>query len=143
MTYRAKALTHSAVQASMAFQMPPDLAETRANGSQTAAATPTPCLDTSGATDASNRLPDGLSTGNLDLGLVDTQPGEGGSMSPPAGTDLTAAQYLDLMRKRYRTDPGHRQHIALYARRGAYCAGPYAEQARQFLAAIRENFFKN
>lgn len=75
--------------------------------------------------------------GNLDLGLVDTTPGKRGSMSPPAGTDLTAAQYQDLMRKRYRDDPGYRQHMVLYAKRKATCSGPYAEQAAAILSAIR------
>lgn len=99
--------------------------------------------------DASNRLagaatsetvitPVDIPTGNLDLGLVDTTPGKRGSMSPPEGTDLTAAQYQDLMRKRYRDDPGHRQHMVLYAKRNAPCSGPYAEQARAILVAIRE-----
>jgi hypothetical protein len=79
-----------------------------------------------------------MPTGNLDLGLVDTTPGEGGAMSPPEGSDLTATQYQDLMRKLYRADPGHRQHMALWAKRGAPCTGPYAEQARAILGAIRE-----
>lgn len=138
-----------AAQASMAFQEPPDLTQRQQNGTQKAAASPGPSEDTSraaavlklraeAATGKTVITPVDMPTGNLDLGLVDTTPGEGGAMSPPAGTDWTPGQYRDAMRLRYRHHPGHRQHMALYAKRGAPCTGPYAEQAREILGAIRE-----
>ena len=138
-----------AAQASMAFQEPPDLTQRQQNGTQKATSSQGPSEDScraaavlnlraEAATGITVITPVDMPMGNLDLGLVDTTPGEGGAMSPPAGSDLTAAQYQDLMRKRYRADPGHRQHMALYAKRGAPCTGPYADQARAILGAIRE-----
>jgi len=148
-TYRKPDPSAQAAQASMAFQEPPDLTQRHQNGTQKATASVDPGEDTCRAAEVLNLrseaatgktviTPVDMPTGNLDLGLVDTTPGEGGAMSPPGGTDLTAAQYHDLMRKRYRADPGHRQHMALYAKRNAPCTGPYAEQARAILGAIRE-----
>lgn len=98
---------------------------------------PAPGVQAAKASMAFQAPPPDHATGNLDLGLVDTNPGNRGSMSPPAGTDLTAAQYQDLMRKRYRDDPGHRQHMFLYAKRNAPCSGPYAEQAAAILSSLR------
>ena len=130
-TYRKPDIGVQAAQAAMAFQTPP--ADTGPS-EDTCRADEVLKLRAEAATGKSVDMP----TGNLDLGMVDTTPGEGGAMSPPAGTDLTAAQYQDLMRKRYRADPGHMQHMALYAKRNAPCTGPYADQARAILGAIRE-----
>ena len=123
-----------AAQASMAFQTPPT---EPCPSEDTCRAAEVLKLRAEAATGITVITPVDMPMGNLDLGLVDTTPGEGGAMSPPAGSDLTAAQYQDLMRKRYRADPGHRQHMALYARRNTPCTGPYAEQARAILRAIR------
>jgi hypothetical protein len=119
----------------MAFQTPPT---TSGPSEDTCRAAAVLNLRAEAATGKTVITPVDVPTGNLDLGLVDTTPGEGGAMSPPAGSDLTETQYHDLMRKRYRADPGHRQHMALWAKRGAPCTGPYAEQARAILGAIRE-----
>jgi hypothetical protein len=134
-TYRKPDPGAQAAQASMAFQTPPAAPSPSEDTCRAAAVLN---LRAEAATGITVITPVDMPLGNLDLGLVDTTPGEGGAMSPPAGSGLTAAQYQDLMRKRYRADPGHRQHMALYAKRGAPCTGPYAEQARAILGAIRE-----
>jgi hypothetical protein len=76
--------------------------------------------------------------GNLDLGLVDTTPGEGGAMSPLHGDQFSPEDYREFIRHRYKNSPKARQHILLYAKRNTPCTGPYAEQARAILGAIRE-----
>jgi hypothetical protein len=133
--YRKQDPGAQAAQAAMAFQTTP---AAPGPGEDTCRAAEVLKLRAEAATGKTVITPVDMPTGNLDLGLVDTTPGEGGAMSPPAGSDLTAAQYQDLMRKRYRADPWHRQHMALWAKRGAPCTGPYAEQARAILGAIRE-----
>lgn len=97
----------------------------------------------SGAAGASNReirVPAGI----LDFGTVDTTPGASCVFAPPAGKTLTADEYLELMRNRYRIDPGARQQIGTFARRSLPTAtrsalryaGPWAAEARSILATL-------
>jgi hypothetical protein len=74
----------------------------------------------------------------IDMTTIDTTPGAGGAMAPPAGTDLTKPQYLDLMRKRYRDGPLYRQHMGVFARRlyDLDIIGPFAEEARNILGKL-------
>ena len=76
--------------------------------------------------------------GIVDMTAVDTTPGAGGAMAPPAGTDLTGPQYLDLMRERYRNNPLYRQHMRVFARRlhDLTITGPFAEEASNLLGKI-------
>jgi len=110
-----------AVAPSVAMQAPPDLPMGKGKGK------------TAGALQGKLDAVSGI----LDMSTVDTTPGARCAMAPPAGLDLDPDGYRDLMRKRYRDDPGHRQHMVLYAKRKAPCSGPYAEQAAAILSAIR------
>ena len=77
-------------------------------------------------------------SGILDMAKADTTPGSACVLAPPAGTDLTTPQYLDLMRKRYRIDIQARAHMRVYARRllDLTIVGPFAEEARNMLGKI-------
>ena len=77
-------------------------------------------------------------SGIIDMAKADTTPGASCVLAPPAGTDLTPTQYLDLMRKRYRIDIQARSHMRVYARRlfDLTITGPYHEQARDMLGKI-------
>jgi len=74
----------------------------------------------------------------LDMSTVDTTPGARCALAPPTGLDLDADGYRDLMRNRYRNDPGARQHMLIFARRLASTKiiGPWAAEARSILEAI-------
>ena len=80
----------------------------------------------------------GAFLGLLDLSTVDTTPGARCALAPPTGLDLDAEGYRDLMRGRYRNDPGARQHMLIFARRLASTKiiGPWAAEARSILDAI-------
>lgn len=57
-----------------------------------------------------------MGKGNLDLTVINTTPGAGGPLSPPAGWTGTAKDYWSWLRERYRLDPGARQIIEVIAR---------------------------
>lgn len=133
-TYSKPAPGVQAATASMAFQAPPSDHDPSQGGSL--------------FSDASNRLagaatsetvitPVDIPTGNLDMAAVDTTPGARCAMAPPKGMGLNTELYRDLMRGRYRDDPGHRQHMIRYAKHKAPCSGPWAAQAEAILSAIR------
>jgi hypothetical protein len=77
-------------------------------------------------------------SGIVDMSQADTTPGDACVLAPPAGTDLTKSQYLDLMRKRYRQDIQAKAHMRVYARRlfDLTIVGPFGEEARDMLGKI-------
>lgn len=82
--------------------------------------------------------------GRVDFGSVDTTPGARCAMAPNAGDAMSADEYRTEMRRRWREDPGARQHMAVYALRlgdGARPVpmpfyGPHAATARDILTSI-------
>lgn len=74
----------------------------------------------------------------IDMTTIDTTPGAGGAMAPPAGTEHTPSRYRELMRERYRNSPLYRQHMRVFARRlyDLNIIGPHAEEARNVLGKI-------
>ncbi len=79
--------------------------------------------------------------GVVNLAHVDTTPGAGGAFAPPAAGVLSADDYMELMRHRYGEDVEYYQQMVLAAKRAHLAqfsvTGPFAEQARQILRAIR------
>lgn len=86
----------------------------------------------------------------LSAHCFDTTPGAHSALAPPAGFAGDQAQYLAVIRRRYREDHEARQCILLAALRarqpfGASALtflGPYADWARRVVAAAASTFGK-
>lgn len=90
--------------------------------------------------------------GIIDFSRIDTKPGAPSAFAPPAGWNGDGLEqecislterivYRQLMRQRWKTDPGVRQHVAVDGRmlvRGeqvVFC-GRFADEARRIAEAV-------
>ena len=76
--------------------------------------------------------------GTVDFTRIDTEPGAASAFAPPVGFD---GDYREYMRKRWKTDPGVRQHVAVVGRmlvRGdrVVFRGPFAKEAKEIAEAV-------
>lgn len=80
--------------------------------------------------------------GVVNCSLVDTTPGANCAFAPPGDWAGDSRQYLRLMRKRWKEDPGARQVIACTAgmtkrpRVTVEYRGPYVEEAKKLIASL-------
>lgn len=81
--------------------------------------------------------------GVINLAHHDTTPGAKSPLAPPAGWNGDDEAYLALMRHRYQSDPGVRQHLALAARiyadisiKDISVTGPYQGAALKVLKPL-------
>ena len=77
--------------------------------------------------------------GHIDFTRIETDPGKPSAFAPPEGW---RGDYRKLMRRRWDSDPGARQHIACVGNllhRGIKVEfhGPYADEAREIVNAVR------
>jgi hypothetical protein len=77
--------------------------------------------------------------GQVEDARIDIAAGAPGPFAPPAGWEGDDADYLVLMRRRYRSDPGAAQEMTATARRLEHTRfeGPWAEAARRIAERIR------
>lgn len=87
--------------------------------------------------------PDYDNYGAIDLSYHDTTPGAKSPFSPPAKWSGDNQAYLALTRRRYRQDPGCRQHMVVTAwicdrhpSDAVEIVGPYKEQAWQMIRSL-------
>lgn len=87
---------------------------------------------------------DGCVSGRVSFSRIDTAPGSGGLLAPGARWRGDAHAYRAVIRERYRSCPAYRVQVAVAARFFASpravevrVTGPYAEEARQVLEALR------
>mgnify|MGYP001493696016 CR=1 FL=1 len=78
--------------------------------------------------------------GIIDFTRIDTEPGAASAFAPPAGWDGDGVAYRQLMRQRWKADPGVRQHVAIVGRmlaRGEQVEfrGRFADEARRIAEA--------
>ncbi len=70
---------------------------------------------------------------------INTHPGGRGPFAPPEGFQGSPTDYRDLIRQRWRDNPGTRQQIYLITRQpGIYYAGPYSDEARRIVNTMRQ-----
>lgn len=81
--------------------------------------------------------------GAIDLSRHDTTPGAKSPFAPPAGWEGDETAYRNLMRRRYRQDPGCGQHISvtvwLYKNNpmgSVEITGPYRRAALRVIQAL-------
>lgn len=73
--------------------------------------------------------------GIIDFNKIETEPGASSAFAPPEGF---CGDYIDFMRKRWKQDPGVRQHVVVVGRviaRGGpvkFC-GPFAQEAERIV----------
>lgn len=82
--------------------------------------------------------------GRISFRRIDTAPGAGSAFAPPSGW---SGDYRAWMRRRWRENPGVRQHVVIAGRLLAMgleidFSGPYAGEAKEIALATAGRFFQ-